>query len=115
MLGLNLLTGYNGQISLGHGAFMGIGAYTVAILVRDQGMSYPIAIVIAFVICFVVGGLLGIPALRLPGTSLALITVALALAFPQISRSTRRSRTACGGINTPPDRQFNSPDRVMSA
>ena len=57
MLGLNMLTGYNGQISLGHGAFMGLGAYTGAILVRDQGMSYPLVIVVAFVVCFIVGAL----------------------------------------------------------
>jgi branched-chain amino acid transport system permease protein len=109
MVGLNLLTGFNGQISLGHGAFMGIGAYTVAILVRDQGMSYPLAMVIAFVICFVVGGLLGIPALRLPGTSLALITVALALAFPQIIKKYSSVTNGVGGITTPPGRQFRAP------
>jgi branched-chain amino acid transport system permease protein len=109
MLGLNLLTGFNGQISLGHGAFMGIGAYGAAILVRDQGMSYPLAMVIAFVICFVVGGLLGIPALRLPGTSLALITVALALAFPQIIKKYSSVTNGVGGITTPPGRQFRAP------
>lgn len=110
MLGLNLLTGFNGQISLGHGAFMGIGAYTVAVLVRDQGMSYPIAMLIAFALCFVVGGLLGLPALRLPGTSLALITVALALAFPQIIKKYSSVTNGVGGINTPPDRQFRAPE-----
>ena len=66
MLGLNMLTGYNGQISLGHGVFMGLGAYTGAILVRDQGMSYPLVIIVAFVVCFIFGGLVGLPALRLP-------------------------------------------------
>jgi branched-chain amino acid transport system permease protein len=110
MLGLNLLTGFNGQISLGHGAFMGIGAYTVAILVRDQGMSYPIAMLIAFALCFVFGGLLGIPALRLPGTSLALITVALALAFPQVIKKFTSVTNGVGGISTPPSRQFRAPE-----
>lgn len=110
MLGLNMLTGYNGQISLGHGAFMGVGAYTVAILVRDQGMSYPIAIVIAFLLCFVAGALIGIPALRLPGTSLALITVALALAFPQVIKKFTSVTNGVGGITTPRDRQFNAPE-----
>ena len=66
MLGLNMLTGYNGQISLGHGVFMGLGAYTGAILVRDQGMSYPLVIVVAFVVCFVFGG-----AGRPPGAAVA--------------------------------------------
>jgi branched-chain amino acid transport system permease protein len=109
MLGLNMLTGFNGQISLGHGAFMGIGAYTAAILVREQGMSYPLVLIVAFLICFAVGCLIGIPALRLPGTSLALITLAFALAFPQIIKKYGGLTGGVGGINTPPDRQFNSP------
>lgn len=110
MLGLNLLTGFNGQISLGHGAFMGIGAYTIAILVRDYGMSYPVALVIAFAICFVVGALLGIPALRVEGTSLALITVALALAFPQVIKKFSGLTNGVGGITTAPKQQFRAPD-----
>jgi len=109
MLGLNMLTGYNGQISLGHGVFMGLGAYTGAILVRDQGMSYPLVIVVAFVVCFIFGGLVGLPALRLPGTSLALITLALALAFPQVLKKYDSISGGVQGISTPPDRQFNSP------
>lgn len=110
MLGLNLLTGFNGQISLGHGAFMGLGAYTVAITVREWALPYPIAMALAFVLCFVVGGLLGIPALRLPGTSLALITVALALAFPQVIKKFSSITNGVGGISTPPDSQFRAPD-----
>jgi branched-chain amino acid transport system permease protein len=109
MLGLNMLTGYNGQISLGHGVFMGLGAYTGAILVRDQGMSYPLVIVVAFVVCFIFGGLVGLPALRLPGTSLALITLALALAFPQVLKKYDSISGGVQGISTPPGRQFNSP------
>jgi len=109
MLGLNLLTGFNGQISLGHGAFMGIGAYGAAILVRDQGMSYPIVLVVMFLICFGVGALIGIPALRLPGTSLALITLAFALAFPQVLKKYGGLTGGVQGINTPIDRQFNTP------
>ena len=110
MLGLNLLTGFNGQISLGHGAFMGMGAYTLAILVRDYGMSYPVALVVAFVLCFCVGGLLGIPALRLEGTSLALITVALALAFPQVIKKFSSITNGVGGITANPSQQFRAPD-----
>ena len=86
VLGLNLLTGFNGQISLGHGTFMGIGMYTVAITNRDRNLSYPLAFLLTIAICLVVGALIGIPALRLPGTSLALITLAMALAFPQLLR-----------------------------
>ncbi len=110
MLGLNLLTGYNGQISLGHGAFMAIGGYTVAITVKDYGMSYPVAFLLGFAICFVVGGLVGIPALRLPGTSLALITLALALALPQILKKFDGLTGGVQGIATPSPAQFNAPD-----
>ena len=62
-----------------------------------------------FLICFVVGALIGIPALRLPGTSLALITLALALAFPQVLKKYGALSGGVQGISTPPDRQFNSP------
>lgn len=110
MLGLNLLTGFNGQISLGHGAFMGMGAYTIAILVRDYSISYPLALVIAFAICFVVGALLGIPALRVEGISLALITVALALAFPQVIKKFSGLTNGVGGIAMLPEQQFRAPD-----
>ena len=110
MLGLNLLTGFNGQISLGHGAFMGMGAYTIAILVRDYSMPYPLALLIAFAICFVVGALLGIPALRLEGVSLALITIALALAFPQVIKKFSGLTNGVGGIAAPPGQQFRSPE-----
>lgn len=110
MLGLNLLTGFNGQISLGHGAFMGMGAYTIAILVRDYSMPYPLALLIAFAICFVVGALLGIPALRLEGVSLALITIALALAFPQVIKKFSGVTNGVGGIAASPSQQFRSPE-----
>lgn len=109
VLGLNLLTGYNGQISLGHGTFMGIGMYTVAITNRDWGLSYPIAFLLAMLICLVVGGLIGIPALRLPGTSLALITLAMALAFPQILRKYESVTGGVQGIGISGTRQFLSP------
>ena len=55
LLGLNMLTGYNGQISLGHGAFYAIGAYTAAILMDKLGMPYWATIPIAGAVCFVVG------------------------------------------------------------
>ena len=84
LLGLNLLTGYNGQISLGHGAFYAIGAYTAAILMDKAGMPYWMTIPIAGFVCLVVGFLFGLPALRLEGLYLALATFALAIALPQI-------------------------------
>ncbi len=84
ILGLNLLTGYNGQISLGHGAFYAIGAYVTAILMDQAGAPYWAAIPVAAIICFGVGFLFGFPARRLGGHYLALATFALALAVPQL-------------------------------
>jgi branched-chain amino acid transport system permease protein len=84
LLGLNILTGYNGQISLGHGAFYALGAYTTAILIDRWEVPYGLTVPIAGVLCLVVGTLFGIPALRLEGLYLALATFALSLAVPQI-------------------------------
>jgi branched-chain amino acid transport system permease protein len=84
VLGLNLLTGFNGQISLGHGAFYAVGAYTAAILMDQVNMPYWATLPCAAVVCFVVGYLFGLPALKLEGHYLALATFALALAVPQI-------------------------------
>jgi branched-chain amino acid transport system permease protein len=84
LLGLNMLTGYNGQISLGHGAFYAIGAYTAAIMMDRWEIAYGWTIPAAGLVCLVTGFLFGIPALRLEGLYLALATFALALAVPQI-------------------------------
>lgn len=84
LLGLNILTGYNGQISLGHGAFYALGAYTGAIMIDRWSIGYGWTVPVAAGVCFVVGFLFGIPALRLEGLYLALATFALALAVPQI-------------------------------
>ena len=84
LLGLNLLTGYNGQFSLGHGAFYGIGAYTSAIMIDRWGIGYGWTIPAAGIVCLIVGFLFGRPALRLEGLYLALATFSLALAVPQI-------------------------------
>jgi branched-chain amino acid transport system permease protein len=84
LLGLNMLTGYNGQISLGHSAFYALGAYTTAIMIDRWSIGYAWTLPVAGVLCFVVGFLFGIPALRLEGLYLALATFALGLAIPQI-------------------------------
>ena len=84
LLGLNMLTGYNGQFSLGHGAFYGIGAYTSAIMIDRWSIGYGWTIPAAGVVCLIVGFLFGRPALRLEGLYLALATFSLALAVPQI-------------------------------
>jgi branched-chain amino acid transport system permease protein len=84
ILGLNLLTGFDGQFSLGHSAFYGIGAYTAAILMDQADLSYYWTLPCAGAVCFTVGFLFGLPALRLQGLYLALATFALATAMPQI-------------------------------
>src|SRR2546426_3098552 len=84
ILGLNILTGYNGQISLGHSAFYAIGAYTTAIMIDKWNIAYGWTIPAAGILCLVVGFLFGRPALRLEGLYLALATFSLALAVPQI-------------------------------
>jgi branched-chain amino acid transport system permease protein len=84
VLGLNILTGYNGQISLGHGGFFAAGAYTAAILMHRYGVPYWATLPPAALICFVLGVLFGLPALRFEGPYLALVTLAMALAMPQL-------------------------------
>ncbi len=83
-LALALLTGYNGQISLGHGAFLGLGAYVTIIGTVDYGLSYPVAGLLAVLAAFLLGLIVGLPALRITGIYLALVTLALATLFPQI-------------------------------
>lgn len=82
VLGLNLVTGFSGQVSLGHSAFFGLGAYTTAILFTDYDWPYLATLPVAALIGLVFGFLLGLPALRLEGLYLALVTLALGFVFP---------------------------------
>jgi branched-chain amino acid transport system permease protein len=82
VLGLNLLVGYSGQISLGHGAFFCLGAYTGAILLDRTSIPHLLTLPAAGIVCFAAGLALGLPALRLRGLYLALVTLALAIATP---------------------------------
>jgi len=90
LLGLAILTGYSGQISLGHGAFMAVGGYTTAILSVDGIYGHQIrdlwTIPIAGLVAGVAGLLVGVPALRLSGLYLALITFGIAVSFPQLPK-----------------------------
>ena len=83
-LGLNLLLGYSGQISLGHGAFFALGAYVTAILVSKSGWPFLATLPVSAALCALAGFLVGIPALRLHGLYLALVTLGLAVATPQL-------------------------------
>lgn len=82
--GLNLLVGFTGQISIGHSAFFGLGAYTTAILVDTYEWTPGWTFLPAIAVCFVLGVIVGVPALRLKGLYLALVTLALGVAFPNI-------------------------------
>ena len=84
VLGLNILTGYNGQISLGHGGFFAAGAYTAAVLMHRYGVPYWATLLPAALVCFALGMLFGVPALRFEGPYLALVTLAMAVAMPQL-------------------------------
>jgi branched-chain amino acid transport system permease protein len=110
LIGLNILTGYSGQISLGHGAFMAIGGYTTAILMSDQGLKLGghtfasdlrdiYTIPIAGLAAGVAGLLFGIPALRLSGLYLALATFAVAVALPSVLKKADELTGGSSGIN----------------
>jgi branched-chain amino acid transport system permease protein len=99
LIGLNVLTGYTGQISLGHGAFMAIGGYTTAILVADHGVKDVWTIPIAAALTGVIGFLFGIPALRLSGLYLALATFAIAVSMPAVIKRFEGFTGGGSGIN----------------
>jgi branched-chain amino acid transport system permease protein len=75
-VGLNILVGFTGQISLGQGGFLAVGAYSSAILSTRAGLPVPLAVVIAVLLTAVIGALFGLPALRLKGLYLAIATLA---------------------------------------
>jgi branched-chain amino acid transport system permease protein len=99
LIGLNVLTGYTGQISLGHGAFMAIGGYTTAILIADHGVKDIWTIPVAALVTGAAGFLFGLPALRLSGLYLALATFAIAVATPAVIKRFEGFTGGGSGIN----------------
>ena len=85
-MSLNLVMGYGGIVSLGHSAFFGLGGYTTAVLFDEYGWSQGWTILAGAVIAFVVGVLVSLPALRLHGVYLALVTLGVAVLFPTLVR-----------------------------
>jgi branched-chain amino acid transport system permease protein len=83
-MALNLVLGYTGQISIGHSAFFGIGAYTTGVCVSRWGWSPWVTFPVAFALAFVVGVIVSFPASRIKGIYLALVTLSLALVFPKL-------------------------------
>jgi branched-chain amino acid transport system permease protein len=84
ILGLNIVTGYTGQISIGHGGFMAIGGYTTVLLSHYEHWNLIATLPASLAVCFVVGVLVGLPALRLSGVYLALVTFGFAVSIPQL-------------------------------
>jgi branched-chain amino acid transport system permease protein len=104
IMGLNILVGYSGQLSLGHGAFMALGAYTSAILAHRYKMDYLVTIPIAGLLTGLVGFLFGVPALRLSPLYLALATFALAVVTPSLIKRPAELTGGVQGISlAPPD------------
>ena len=99
IIGLNVLTGYTGQISLGHGAFMAIGGYTTAILMAHHGVKDIWTIPLAGLVAGAAGFLFGIPALRLSGLYLALATFAIAVSTPAVIKRFEGFTGGGSGLN----------------
>lgn len=97
LLGVNILVGYNGQISLGHGAFYAIGAYTAAILVAHFAVPHWAAIPVAGVVCLIAGFAFGAPLLRLGGMHLAMATFALGAVVPIVVKHKQIEHWTGGG------------------
>jgi len=100
ILGLNILTGYTGQISIGHGAFMAIGGYVTVIMSHDHHTNLIATLPVSFAITFACGVLVGIPALRLSGVYLALATFALAVSVPQLPLKFSKFLGGSNGLQT---------------
>jgi branched-chain amino acid transport system permease protein len=98
VLGLNLVSGFTGQVSLGHGAFFGIGAYTTAILFTDHGWPYLATLPVSALLGLVLGFLVGMPALRLHGLYLAVVTLAVGVAFPVLLTQPIANKLGTGGV-----------------
>ena len=109
LTGLNILTGYTGQISLGHGAFMAIGGYTTAILMLDHGVKDIATIPVAILVAGAAGILFGLPAARLSGLYLALATFAIAVATPAVIKKFEGFTGGGSGINL-----FGTPELTAS-
>lgn len=109
LTGLNILTGYTGQISLGHGAFMAIGGYTTSILMIDHGVKDIATIPFAIVVAGVAGVLFGLPAARLSGLYLALATFAIAVATPAVIKKFEGFTGGGTGVNL-----FGTPELTAS-
>jgi branched-chain amino acid transport system permease protein len=99
IVGLNVVSGYNGQLSIGHGAFMCFGAYTTAILSSNYDVNKYWTIPVAGVLTGIFGLLFGLPALRLTGVYLALATFSLAVSMPLVAKRFEGFTGGGGGLH----------------
>lgn len=117
ILGLNVVTGLTGQVSLGHGALVGLSAYTTAILMTHWDWSIYPAMVVGVVVTTIVGFALGVPALRLAGPYLAIATLAAAIIFPLVMKldDFEKYTGTVQGLKIAPDRQPEPPGTIDDA
>ncbi|MFB9889880.1 branched-chain amino acid ABC transporter permease [Planobispora takensis] len=101
LLGLNLLVGHGGRVSLGHGAFLAVGAYGSAIMTTSLGVPYPLTLPVCALVTFGAGLALGRPALRLSGPYLAVVTFAVAVVVPLVIKRFGAVTGGSMGLSTP--------------
>jgi branched-chain amino acid transport system permease protein len=97
-LGLNLLTGYAGQISLCHAAFFGVGAYATAILTQKAGLPYLLSLLLGALLTTAIGALAALPALRLKNIYLAIATLGFGVVLQKIIFEWRSLTGGGGGL-----------------
>ncbi len=119
ILGLNLLIGFSGQISIGHSAFVGLGAYST-VLMTNNSVPFYLALPLAMLLCFAVGCIVGLPALRIKGLYLVVVTFALGIVFPTLIEKYESFTGGSNGLKgksslvpkAPFDSMFDPRDRV---
>ena len=107
VLGVVVATGYGGLISLGHGAFVGFGAFAMGAFLDLVHLPFLVALVATFLLSWLVGWLLGLPALRIKGIYLALITLGLGVVFPSLAK--RFPAITGGGSGRPIEKTMEAP------
>ncbi len=110
VLGLQVVAGYTGQLSLGQGFFFGTGAYITAWLVADHNWAYFSSLLVVVPVCFLLGMVFGIPALRIRGLYLALVTLGLAAIFPSIIQLEQLAKYTNGAGGKSVRSKFVAPD-----
>jgi len=107
--GLNILTGYTGQVSLGQAAFMGVGAYTVALLEQHTGLPSLVNLLMGGLVTLAVGVIAGLPSLRVKGLYLAIATIAASFILEFIFKNWDSVTNGTRGISIPPASIFGLP------